>query len=171
MEEYYEETLDLLGVEAGDRWRYRDRWRLENYEHSRALGRVSYMLADIVEAHTRGEPTLALASSILAWKAVHQAAQDRDRWNRAWLLNRIVDPYKEYRFAGTEKELIAVSGYATAEDALKNRLNPKGLGKGIPEVEGDATGADDKDAGGAKWRKPRNPKVAAKVGAGNDAQT
>ena len=155
IKDFAEEAKEKVGAEIGDRWRYKDLWKLEDYSHDQSMGRVAFLLCEAVEQGTQGRHDLATATNILAWKAIHQYVRDRKSWKNAWPLTTLVDPYRPTAWAGNDRELVVVAGLGQAEETLRARLK----GQAPPKTGDDAPGsADDKADGGKPKRKPRGKK-------------
>ena len=115
-------------------------------------------MAESVEESTKGDRELALVNNILAWRAVHQCVRDRNQWVNAWPLTRLPDPYKPTRFAGTDRELVCVSGVVAAEDTLRQRLRAAPGGAALSTVDEEEVAEDGgagKGPGGRKKKKKK----------------
>ncbi len=62
IEEYHQHVKCQLNVRPGDRWSYRDWWKNMPYGRIRSVGRVAYLLCEMLDGALEGPPAYALYS-------------------------------------------------------------------------------------------------------------
>ena len=167
IEQYRQHVKDEMNIRAGDRWSYRDWWKTMPFNRFRSVGRVAYLLTemlDTAEDDTVDEKARLQAlrvGLIQSIKSCHQFALDGGDWKAAWPLAQVRDPYKHTAFGGTETELNLVAGLLRAEADLHNRVRHTKAGDG----------GSDKDAEGDKEKAPRRPPKGQGRGKGDGGGT
>jgi hypothetical protein len=151
----------------GDQFSNYHFWEAIPFKQHRAVGRMSYILAELVEMGDEGATRdQILATACQGLKCAYQYGLDNGNWKAAWPLSCLPDPYKGPRFGGTASELAIVGGLLKAEADLEEKIRgPKGRKADLDEEDEDPDAeAARKEKGKAKAeaRKKRQEEAAWK---------
>ena len=122
IEDSIQTVKERLGVEDGQAWALSDLNRRISWGRQKLMQRMHFMLGEIFTRLDRGEALEAQALTAQCMKAVHQAALDDGKWQVAWHSTSLRDPLRPERFAGSEKEIEAISAYIKAQDDLEQKV-------------------------------------------------
>ena len=124
---YLKEVEEQLG--GGDDILYRlvDYTRKIYWGKQRTLQRVHVLLHEILRLMLKNRFEEAALQTVLSLRAVHQCSLDNGRWDLAWLLTHVEDPFQRRRWGGETQEVEVVAAYVKAlEDLEKTRFFDSG---------------------------------------------
>ena len=133
--------MQKLRVRPGQNWSYEDYWKTLPVGRHKTIGRILFVLQEVIEYLDLGQPDIAFATVVQLFKALHQFLVDGGSWKAAWLLTLMEDPYGEEEFGGTSEELAVVGGHLKASAELWEKVH----GKPPPTLAAGET--DDPEAG------------------------
>jgi hypothetical protein len=120
--EFREECIGIRRPKANEAWTYKEIWDKQNYRGCSAVGRMAYILQEVVELLDRGQVSQAHATAVLGWRAAHQHSLDGSSWKAAWHLTGLPDPYSPQKWGGSMQQLSAVAAYMKAEATIKSQI-------------------------------------------------
>ena len=141
-------VLEKLNVRAGQIWSYRDHWGRLPVGRHRTIGRIMFVLAEILERFEMGEGEVAWASTVQLYKSLHQFLIDGGDWRVAWDLTLLEDPFGADAFGGSDSELAIIGGHLKATSDLSDKVHGRPTPAEAPSGQGEA----DPEAPGARGR-------------------
>ena len=133
---YLKEVEEQLG--GGDDIPYRlvDYTRKIYWGKQRTLQRVHVLLHEILRLMLKNRFEEAALQAVLSLRAVHQCSLDNGRWDLAWLLTHVEDPFQRRRWGGETQEVEVVAAYVKAlEDLEKKTRQTRFFDSGQPAEE------------------------------------
>ena len=98
----------------------------------------------------------AALQTVLSLRAVHQCSLDNGRWDLAWLLTHVEDPFQRRRWGGETQEVEVVAAYVKALEDLEKKTRQTRFFDGVQQEEEEQP--DDKTSKG----KPKGGKGGQK---------
>jgi hypothetical protein len=147
--EFVQEWMELLGVDAGDRWQMTDITAHIQWGKLLSLKRSHYHAAVIFELMLRNKNLEAQAYMAQYLRALHQCSLDGGQWGTAQHLLPRADPIDKTSFGGSHADLETISAY---QDALRKLR--RGISSDLKE-----DGKGDKGGGKGKGGKPKPPDI------------
>ncbi|CAE7905262.1 unnamed protein product [Symbiodinium necroappetens] len=153
---YLKEVEEQLG--GGDDIPYRlvDYTRKIYWGKQRTLQRVHVLLHEILRLMLQNRFEEAALQTVLSLRAVHQCSLDNGRWDLAWLLTHVEDPFQRRRWGGETQEVEVVAAYVKALEDLEKKTRQTRFFDGVQQEEEEQP--DDKTSKG----KPKGGKGGQK---------
>ncbi|CAE7042311.1 unnamed protein product [Symbiodinium natans] len=151
---YLKEVEEQLG--GGDDVPYRlvDYTRKIYWGKQRTLQRFHVLLHEILRLMLMNRFEEAALQTVLSLRAVHQCSLDNGRWDLAWLLTHVEDPFQRRRWGGETQEVEVVAAYVKAlEDLEKKTRQTRFFGDGTQQAEEEEQAEDKSNKGRAKGAK------------------
>ncbi|CAE7688120.1 unnamed protein product [Symbiodinium sp. CCMP2592] len=103
----------------------------------RTLQRVHVLLHEILRLMLQNLFEEAALQTVLSPRAVHQCSLDNEKWDLAWLLTHLEDPFQRRRWGGETLEVEVVAAYVKALEDLEKKTRQTHFFDGAQHEEED----------------------------------